>query len=542
MSSRRSSLVSRVILPCDDVLADDLAELLEHHPGLTADQLVSALERARPVYAVPWSARAVTLALYDGSDRFRRDTARPSRWWLRCDGAGSGVASLVPGGGDEVAAFAGPSLYAWQRDALDAWAGAGHRGVVEAVTGSGKTMLGLVAALDELRRRGHVVVVVPTVELMHQWRRRIVAVIPSGFSVGCLGDGAVATLREDDVVVGVVNSLRTGDLRPTRQGGLLVADECHRYGSSHNRLALDERFERRLGLSATYAREDDGHLEWLDPYFGGTCFRLDYRRAVDDEVTARFKVSLIAVRFAEDEQGLYDELTDEIRRRYARLMGRFDLPAAPFAAFLRAVQALASGRSERSEGASDARLYLAALMQRRRLLADTAAKTDMLASLAPILATASRSIVFTRSIATAELASNVLAARGLRASVLHSGMSAGDRRAVLNGFAAGEIESLSAPRVLDEGIDVPEADIAVILGASATRRQMIQRMGRVLRKKSDGRRARFVVLFVEDTIEDPAHGAHESFLDEITDVADEVRRFGSSELRAVEAIAGFLTI
>ena len=67
----------------------------------------------------------------------------------------------------------------------------------------------------------------------------------------------------------------------------------------------------------------------------------------------------------------------------------------------------------------------------------------------------------------------------------------------------------------------------MIIGASRSRRQMIQRMGRVLRRKADHRRARFAVLYVESTIEDPAQGAQETFLEEITEVADEVRSFGS---------------
>jgi superfamily II DNA or RNA helicase len=57
---------------------------------------------------------------------------------------------------------------------------------------------------------------------------------------------------------------------------------------------------------------------------------------------------------------------------------------------------------------------------------------------------------------------------------------------------------------------------------------MVQRMGRVLRRKADGRRARFVIVSVEGTIEDPASGAHEGFLNEVTDVAEEVRRFPPS--------------
>ncbi len=81
--------------------------------------------------------------------------------------------------------------------------------------------------------------------------------------------------------------------------------------------------------------------------------------------------------------------------------------------------------------------------------------------------------------------------------------------------------------MLDEGIDVPAADLAVIVGASRSRRQMIQRMGRVLRRKTDGRRARFAILFVEGTVEDPAAGAHEGFLSEVTEIADAVAHFSA---------------
>ena len=73
--------------------------------------------------------------------------------------------------------------------------------------------------------------------------------------------------------------------------------------------------------------------------------------------------------------------------------------------------------------------------------------------------------------------------------------------------------------MLDEGVDVPAADLAVILAASRSRRQMIQRMGRVLRRKPDGRAARFIIVYARGTVEDPALGAHEGFLDEITPVA-----------------------
>jgi RNA polymerase primary sigma factor len=476
--------------------------------------------------------RAVTLALFDGREIFRCDRNEPPRWWL-ATAAGFGELPAFRSRESRLRQFDRSHLYEWQGDALGTWAAAHHRGVVEAVTGSGKTMVGIAAAVDELSGRGHVLVVVPTVDLMHQWRRHVSPFLPSGYSIGCLGGGEASSFAEHDIVVGVVNSLREADLGMTRRGGLLVADECHRYASPMNRLVLDRRFERRLGLSATYARDDDGHLDWLNPYFGGTCFRMGYRRAVADGVTARFVVALVGVALAPEERLRYDELTRDLGVLFARLMARHHLPTDSFSQFMRALNLLAAGTGGEGDGVNEARIYLSKLIERRRLLADTPAKMRALACLGPAVADAARSIVFTRSIETAERAQSILAAQGLSAGVVHSQLAMSARREVLRRFSEGDLKVISAPQVLDEGIDVPEADFALILGASRSRRQMIQRMGRVLRKKPDRRLARFAVLYVESTIEDPALGAHETFLEEITDVADDVRSFdGASESMA----------
>lgn len=496
------------------MLHDDLASALCHSPGLTAAELATRLEGAPAL-----SARDIAFHLFANHQRFRCDRGQPPRWWL--------AASTVDTAGDgrprrETAHPGALDLYAWQAEALEAWDRRGGRGVVEAVTGTGKTMVGVAATLAELRQRGQVLVLVPTVELQHQWVGELERRLAAGVPVGRLGDRSADTLLTHDVVVAVVNSARVADVRPIRRGGLLVADECHRYGSEVNRLALDRRFTRRLGLSATYAREDDGNLAWLDPYFGGACFRLGYARAVADNVTAHFRVATVGVRFAADERQRYDELSELMARLRARLIQRHGLPAEPFELFLRAVTALADSGTE---GAKVAGAYRTAMLERRRLLGNTPAKDQAVASLAPAVAAADRTIVFTHSIAGSERAAAALRGEGLRAAVIHSGLEGNERRRVLVAFGAGELDALAAPRVLDEGIDVPAADLALILGASRSRRQMVQRMGRVLRRKPDGRVARFAVVAVEGTVEDPALGAHESFLDEVTNVADDVRRF-----------------
>jgi superfamily II DNA or RNA helicase len=86
---------------------------------------------------------------------------------------------------------------------------------------------------------------------------------------------------------------------------------------------------------------------------------------------------------------------------------------------------------------------------------------------------------------------------------------------------------------------VPDADVAVVLATFRTRRQLVQRLGRVLRVKSDGREARLLLAHAVDTAEDPARGGHADFLDDVREVAREVVRLDLAA--APGAVAEFLT-
>ncbi len=520
------------------MLADEIGAVLSAQGRLTASELASVLGAG---------VEEVSFALFSNHGRFRRDPGFPPRWRACSSPPQARPTRTVAGRPLRPRPSSLLGLYSWQLDALESWENSGGRGVIEAVTGTGKTMVGVAAALDELARRGQVVVLVPAIELQRQWLAHLQAHLPAlrsggqtgpgacdnraragtaspgtGRCAGSMGAGAADSLISHDVLVAVVNSARAKDLRPIRQGGLLVADECHRYGSAVNHLALDPRFGRRLGLSATYAREDNGNVAWLDPYFGGTCFRLGYERAVADGIVARFRVVLLGVQFSSSERATYEQLTKLMGACRARLVREFGLPEEPFDVFVRAVSALADSNEP---GAWPAREYRRTMLERRRLLAETPAKGSALRELAPALRGADRALVFTQSIGAAERTRAVLTGCGLRAAAMHSGLSTRARAEVLHLFATGGLDVLAAPRVLDEGVDVPAADLGVIIGASRSRRQMVQRMGRVLRKKADGRRARFVVVFVEGTVEDPSSGAHGTFLEEVVNVAEGVSSF-----------------
>ena len=110
-------------------------------------------------------------------------------------------------------------------------------------------------------------------------------------------------------------------------------------------------------------------------------------------------------------------------------------------------------------------------------------KLTRLRGLLPAIKAAERTIIFSQTQAAATAAVEQLKDPSLSGAVLHAGMDVDQRQDVFAGFEDGRHDLVAAPRLLDEGVDVPAADLAIVLASSRSKRQMIQRMGRVVRKK-----------------------------------------------------------
>ena len=122
-------------------------------------------------------------------------------------------------------------LYQWQEEALAKWKLQDYKGVIEAVTGAGKTRVGISAAIKELEQGGFVLVIVPSLELLRQWEKSLKEYLPNNINIGLFGNGSQATFEHYDIIVSTINGARDYELLPSDKGGLLIADECHRYGS-----------------------------------------------------------------------------------------------------------------------------------------------------------------------------------------------------------------------------------------------------------------------------------------------------------------------
>ncbi|ATO13232.1 DNA repair helicase [Micromonospora sp. WMMA2032] len=498
-----------------------LWQLLAAMPGQNKRQLLAGLQRMG-LHGL--TTTDVNRTLYANTATFDHDGATPPRWRLTAAASwhGGAVPAAVPPALPRC--YVGKEPRAWQIEALAAWRAHNRQGVVEAVTGTGKTTVGVLAAAAAVDAGERVLVLVPSRELLDQWYDVLQRDL-HGVLVGRHGDGHEDGLDDHPIVIAIVNSAARYQMLPLGAPGLLVADEVHRYGSPHFARALERGFGARLGLTATYERPDNGLIDHLEPFFGGVVADCSYDRGLADEILAPFRVAFVGVDFTPDEQKAHDEYDDRVRSLRRRLIVDHGCPAEPFGEFMAMVNHISAGGEGDSRAAWDARKYLNAFNKRREVLAESRNKQEALAFLAPVLATADRGLVFGQTMRGAEDAAAVLRASGVQAMEITSGMNALERKQRLAAFRDGQAKVLAAPRLLDEGIDVPQADVGVIVAGSRSKLQMIQRMGRVIRPKADGRPATFIILYVRGTAEDPDTGAHEGFVEQIIHVAQEIERF-----------------
>lgn len=418
-------------------------------------------------------------------------------------------------------------LYSWQLEALSAWLKCGRRGVVEAVTGSGKTDMAIAAIADAHRRGLFVMVVVPTRILIAQWHERLSARFPD-LVIGRLGDTKRDRPGSCDILVATRHSAASQrPVPPEGKEGLLVADECHGFGGGVLRKSLIGDYAERLGLTATLERGDNAIAKVILPYFGGVCYRYDFRAAINHGVCAQPRVAFVSVPLHTNERNEYiaTEQTLVDSRRILRSIPK--MPSS-FADFLATVTHLA----DKDAGAHGraAREYLDALGKRREIVANSTAKYNALGALAPTIKSAQGSLVFTETVRAANHAINRLDTE-IDIEIITGDTSRTMREEILTGLRDGSLDAVAAPRVLDEGVDVPNANLGVVISASRTRRQMIQRMGRILRRKPVGVGARFVILFAADTLEDPSTSDdRDGFLDEIEQISDQIEIFGVKQL------------
>ena len=363
-----------------------------------------------------------------------------------------------------------------QGRAVSAWCDAGFNGILEMATGAGKTIAAMVCAhrLHAHRQPLLVVVAAPYIPLIQQWCGEIA---PFGITPTNLTNLSGPRTRAQEmkrlrrrlrgnssVEIAVVTHNTICELDFHNVVGtfectkLLIADEVHNLGRNQFIAEPPEMFDHRLGLSATPVRQyDDEGTSTLFQYFGGVVFRFPLEEAIG-RCLVEYDYYVHPVYLTADEMDSWYEITRKIKANAWR------------------------------ENDTEPDEYLAKLLRDRRTLLENAEnKIGALASALDQedLRDLRHSIVYTTDKAPKQLedVNAVLRSRGLlfRQLTHYETSNREQTTRILDAFREGDLQVLTAKRVLDEGINVPEIRKAFILASTTVERQWIQRRGRLLR-------------------------------------------------------------
>ncbi len=364
--------------------------------------------------------------------------------------------------------------YPYQTAAIDAWTEAGQRGVVVLPTGAGKTFVAQMAI--EASRRP-TLIVAPTIDLMQQWY----GVLASSFEheVGLVGGGyhepCLLTVTTYDSAY--IHIERLGN-----RFGLIVFDECHHLPGPSYQIAAESAIAPfRLGLTATPERED-GQETVLDDLVGGIVYRQDIRE-LSGEYLSSYETIRLQVNLSEDERQRYAEAR-EIYRAFVR-GHRIPLGTPDgWSRFLMLTSKSETGR----------RAFLAYREQK----AIAQAPEGKIRALEELMRRHrdDRVLVFTNDNDTAYRISRQF----LIPTITHQ-TKVKERHEILQRFNSGDYPYLVTSKVLNEGVDVPAANIAVVLSGSGTVREHVQRLGRILRR-AEGKHAILYEVVAADTTEE----------------------------------------
>ncbi len=344
----------------------------------------------------------------------------------------------------------------YQTEALAAWEHHHSQGVVVLPTGAGKSQLALMA-IDKKQRSA--LVVAPTLDLVRQWYSLLRASFGAHAGVGVVGGG------EHDVQPLTVTTYDSAHLHMEHLGarfGLAVFDECHHLPSESYALAARQCLAPfRLGLTATPERAD-GREQLLEELLGPVVYRREIGE-LSGQYLASYETERIGVELAPDEREEY-ERERAVYLAFLRAQGiRVGSPAA-FREFI-----MRSARSEQGQRA------MRAYRKQRELAFAAPAKLAYAAHLLHVHRQ-DRTIVFTEDNASAYR----ISANMLIPAITHQ-TKVSERAEILARLNDGVYNAVVTSKVLNEGVDVPAANVAIVVSGSGSVREHVQRLGRILR-------------------------------------------------------------
>ncbi len=385
--------------------------------------------------------------------------------------------------------------YTHQGEAIDAWFKNDCLGILSIATGGGKTLTSLAAASLLSKQLGNllVIVAVPTIALMNQWTNEIALFNVTAINTNGLSkakkieaiDLACKNLKfrssKTEVIILTHDALQSEVMTKIEKFSrklptLLIADEVHNLGSLGFSSSPPTFFKYKLGLSATPVRQfDEDGTKFLLEYFGGVVYEFPLDKAIGKCLVEFNYFVHVAYLTAEEEEDFY-----EISKKIKKL-------------------SYAANLNKESE---EFKLWSNLCIQRRRIIETAENKIKLFFETLPKSKTENAYTLIFCSDKNPEQLSQVnefLNKSHVNYHQITSEETSNPKllSKIVEDYNKGQIQVLTSKRVLDEGFNVPSTKNAYILASNTTKRQWVQRLGRVLRKAPDKDKATihdFVVL------------------------------------------------
>lgn len=387
------------------------------------------------------------------------------------------VMDLIPTPHLNISSNVNLSFRTYQKQAIKNWLEAGKKGCIILPTGSGKTIIAI--KIIEIINSSSIIIV-PTIDLMNQWTN-ILTKYFEDIKIGNIGGGI---FNVSGITVSTYDSAYLKAPYIGNKFDLVIFDELHHLAApGYKTIAEQFTSKYRLGLTATYEREDDLHIEF-PKLVGGIVFHSQLNELTRAKYLASFVVERRYVNLLEEEKNQYQKnyyLYQTLLKKIGlNLRGKFSLTKL----------IMISGKNK------DAR---EALLARNNALDIALNSKSKIEELTKILDENKglKTIIFTQhNKLVYEISYKFLI------PYITYKSSKQERNDVLNGFKGDRYNVLVTSKVLDEGVDIPDAELGIIVSGTGSKREFIQRLGRLLRTKPDShKKARLIELISSETQE-----------------------------------------
>ena len=363
-----------------------------------------------------------------------------------------------------------PQPYNYQSEALETWLNS-KWGVIVLPTGAGKSILGGMA-IHKISRS--TLVLVPTIDLMRQWKKNLTDIFRQ--KIGALGGGEFEIL---DITVSTYDSARIHLNKLGNNFGMVIFDECHHLPSpAYAEIARTLIAPYRIGLTATPPEEEE-RMAVLNELCGEIKFNKEILE-LSGKYLSEYEVRTITVNLSAEEKSLYDHHRNIYLsfRSQAQLWGMGKLEK--WEQFVALASRTKKGRDALKSFGIQKQLFIAAREKFVYLI-------DIL-----LRHSQDKVLIFTHDNKTAYYISCLL-----MLPLLTHVSSPVERKKTLRNFRSGRWPFLVSSRVLNEGVDIPDANVAVIVSGTGTVREHVQRLGRILRKQKSKKAILYEIITVD---------------------------------------------